>query len=219
MTETPQAFPLQWPTWLPRTPATHRQPAKFVTAKEMWRDQGNGAGYRYRDRSPVSVAAARERLQREIDRLGATHVTLSTNVELRLDGQPRSDRREPDDPGAALYFMLRGKPICLPCDRWTRVADNITAIAKHIEALRGQDRWGVGTVEQAFAGYAALPPAGHIDWRAVLQLHRAEQVSRADVEQAFKRLAFDRHPDRGGSDSMMADLNLARDQALREVPS
>jgi hypothetical protein len=33
------------------------------------------------------------------------------------------------------------------------VADNIAAIAAHIDAIRRQDRYGVGTLDQAFAGY------------------------------------------------------------------
>jgi hypothetical protein len=105
----------------------------------------------------VTIAVARERLQREIDLLGGADAILSTNVELRLDGRPRSDRAEPPDAGVAFYFRLNGKPIVLACDKWDRVADNITAIAKHIEAMRGMDRWGVGNKAQAFAGYEALP--------------------------------------------------------------
>lgn len=192
-----QAYPLSWPTWVPRT--QYRMRAKF--------------GHRAQG---ATVQVARVALQAELDRLGAAHVTLSTNVELRRDGAPRSDR-EPGDPGAAVYFMLRKKTICLPCDKWDRVGDNIMAVAKHIEALRGQERWGVGTVEQAFSGYVALPPQNHVDWRGVLQLHRAGAVTGAMVAEAYKRLAFERHPDKGGSDAMMAELNAARDQAMREV--
>jgi hypothetical protein len=45
----------------------------------------------------------------------------------------------------------------------------MAALAAHIGALRGQDRWGVGSVEQAFTGYQALPaPMVVNDWRAVL---------------------------------------------------
>lgn len=64
------------------------------------------------------------------------------------------------DRGAAVYFEMKGKPVSLACDKWNRVEDNIWAIAKHIEALRGQQRWGVGSIEQAFRGYTALPAIG-----------------------------------------------------------
>lgn len=155
----------------------------------------------------ASVAVARERLQREVDLLGARGVILSTNVELRLDGQPRSDRSEPSDPGVALYFKLKGKDTVLACDRWTRVADNIIAIAKHIEAIRGMDRWGVGSLDQVFTGYQALPAPEQ--WWQVLGV--SEGASVADIDAAYRAAAPKAHPDRGGSDAAMARLNAARD--------
>ena len=57
-----------------------------------------------------------------------------------------------------MYFKLDSVPegLVLACDRWLRVEDNIAAVAAHIGALRGIDRWGVGSVRQAFAGYKRL---------------------------------------------------------------
>lgn len=132
---------------------------------------------------------------------------LSTNVELRLDGQPRSDRGNPSDPGVALYFKLKGRDTALACDRWVRVADNITALAKHIEAIRGMERWGVGTVEQVFTGYQALPSPEQ--WWDVLGV---DSDAAADlIERRYRLLAQTAHPDRGGTDAAMARLNAARD--------
>ena len=62
----------------------------------------------------------------------------------------------PDDPGVAVYFQLHDKERVLACDKWDTVADNIAAIAAHIDGIRRQDRYGVGTIDQAFAGYSAL---------------------------------------------------------------
>ena len=39
--------------------------------------------------------------------LGRDDVVISTNVETRLDGFPRSDRTEPADPGVAVYWQER----------------------------------------------------------------------------------------------------------------
>lgn len=193
-----QAYPLQWPAGWPR--ARYRSTARFQQKKsDGWMGQ-------------VTIATARERLQRELDLLGAMYVTLSTNVELRLDGQPRSDRRDPVDTGAAVYFRLQGKDIVLACDKWDRVADNITAIAKHIEALRGMDRWGVGTASQAFAGYERLAAPEH--WTATLGL--SLDATREQINQAYRQRAQTAHPDKGGSTAAMAHLNAARDAALRE---
>lgn len=193
MSEVRTPFPLTWPMSWPR--ARHRDVARFkAQTSSGWMGQ-------------ASVAVARERLQREVDLLGARGVILSTNVELRLDGQPRSDRSEPSDPGVALYFKLKGKDTVLACDRWTRVADNIIAIAKHIEAIRGMDRWGVGSLDQVFTGYQALPAPEQ--WWQVLGV--SEGASVADIDAAYRAAAPKAHPDRGGSDAAMARLNAARD--------
>lgn len=195
-----QAYPLQWPAGWPR--AKWRQVAQFG---KMKREPGRS----YDTKTTATVADARVRLQDELDRLGASYATLSTNLELRLDGQPRSGQPEPQDVGAAVYFRLKGKDIALACDKWQRVADNIVAIAKHIEALRGMDRWGVGTAAQAFAGYEALPAPEQ--WWQVLGV--PQSASQAEIDAAYREKARSAHPDTGGTDAAMARLNAARDAA------
>jgi hypothetical protein len=194
----PTAFPLQWPAGWPR--AKYRQRAAFgKISSRGWKEA-------------ATVANARDRLSGELDRLGARYSVLSTNLELRLDGLPRSNQSEPYDPGVAVYFQLGGKPIALACDKWDRVADNIIALAKHIEALRGMDRWGVGTASQAFAGYEALPAPD--PWWKVLGL-AGPNVTRSDIVIAYRKTSQDAHPDRpGGSHDKMAQVNAARDEGL-----
>jgi hypothetical protein len=192
------AFPLQWPGSWAR--AQHRQRAQFGTTGRS----------PYGNKQQLTVAEARQRLSDQLDSLGARYVTLSTNLELRLDGFPRSGQPEPHDPGAAVYFHLEGKPTVLACDKWDRTADNIAAIAKHIDALRGIERWGVGTAAQAFAGYHALPSPEQW-WRA---LGVGQNATRADIIAAYRSKAREAHPDTGGSDAAMARLNAARDQGL-----
>ncbi|PTM61870.1 J domain-containing protein [Phreatobacter oligotrophus] len=199
---TVSAFPLAWPQHRPRT--AHRRNATFNTKVN------NG---RYIETKALTVAAARDRLQRELDRLGAKSIVLSTNVELRLDGLPRSGQAEPKDPGVALYFMVKGKPHCLPCDTYSTVADNIAALAAHIEASRKIERLGVADLGEIFAGFVALPPPKH--WSEILGVPRTATV--ATVNDAYRGLAKKRHPDRGGSQELMAELNLARDAAVRDI--
>ena len=87
----------------------------------------------------------------EIRRLGGSRPIISTNIPLRNDGLPYANFRKPDDRAAAVYFTRRGKQMCFACDKWDQVHDNIYAIGKTIEALRGIERWGTGDmVEQAF---------------------------------------------------------------------
>ncbi|MDE2022347.1 MAG: J domain-containing protein, partial [Patescibacteria group bacterium] len=167
----------------------------------------------------ASVSDAIGRLQAETDRLGARQALLSSNVELRLDGLPRSNQKEPDDPGVACYFTLNGRKTVLACDRWTRVADNIIAIAKHIEALRGQDRWGVGNLEQAFRGYQALEDfSAGVAWRRILGIKDGEAVTRELVETRYREHARRLHPDLGGDDGVqMRQLNQAVADARKEL--
>jgi hypothetical protein len=164
----------------------------------------------------MTAATATDRLVRELDLLRAdtNRAVLSTNIALRLDGRPRSDQTEPTDPGAAVYFTVDGKDRALACDKWRRVADNIAAIAAHIEAIRAIARYGVGTLEQAFAGYTALPPTAE-DWSIVLMVPTS--ATRADIQAAYRQLAAIHHPDRGGRHEDMARLTAARDRALEVV--
>lgn len=213
--ETATRYPLSWPTGWARTPATKRKPAKFRSTSTQ-RSSTPGVNYSYRVSKSLSVAQATDRLQAELDRLGATQVLLSTNLDVRLDGLPRSGQRAPEDPGVAVYFALAGKPRCLACDRWTTVADNIAAIAAHVDAIRAVDRYGVGTLDQAFAGYAQLPAAAS-DWRTVLGFAAGDQPTDEDIATHYRSRARTAHPDAGGSHDAMAKLNAARLDALADL--
>lgn len=202
MVSAPTAFPLTWPAQRPRMQAAKRRASNFGTTN------------RVRGKRPLTIAEARARLQGELDRIDARSPVLSSNVEMRLDGQPRSGR-EPDDPGVAVYFQLAGRAHCLPSDAYTRVADNIAAVAAHIEATRAIERHGVASVREMFAGFVALPASSERPWWQVLGVK--PDASRAEIEAAFRAAARERHPDRGGSDTMMSELNRARDAALREI--
>jgi hypothetical protein len=197
-------YPLTWPQGWTRTPRVSRKRASFGRSQQR-------PGSSWRSKESLTVSQATDRLLEELRRLRAVDVIVSTNLVVRIDGLPRSGQAEPTDPGVAVYFTLKKADRCLACDRWDRVADNIAALAAHVGALRGIDRWGVGTVEQAFTGYAALPPPS-TDWAVVLGLQRPTVTMEA-VEEAFRRLAFAAHPDRGGSHEAMARLTAAREAA------
>lgn len=209
---TAKSYPLDWPIGWKRTPAVQRHHARFRKMRRLVRE---GDGHEiYAGMQSLTMADAITRLQLELDRLGSEHQVLSTNVQTRLDGLPRSGQREPDDPGAAVYFNLHGKDRCLACDRWTKVADNIAAIASHIFAIRAVERYGVGTMDQAFAGYAQLR-SGTDEWWLVLGIDRT--ASAEQIEAAYRSLAKKTHPDAGGSTWEMARLNSAREAARKSV--
>jgi len=190
---TVSAFPLQWPEGWPRTP------------------------YHRRQRSPFKVNAeiARRHLHNQLRLLGARNVVLSTNVPLRADGLPYADAmtRRYDDPGVAVYFTLRNKQHAMARDLFLSPQHNIRSLGLAIEAMRAIERHGGGLMmERAFAGFEALPAPAQ--WWDILQVTR--DASLQTIEANFRRLAFDHHPDRGGSDAKMAELNQARADALKE---
>jgi hypothetical protein len=178
----------------------------------------NGAGVVWRQREGLTVGDGLARLAGELRRLGARTVVISSNLRTNLDGTITSKQAKVlEDPGVAVYFRLHDQPRVLACDRWTSAADNMAAIAAHIEAIRAQDRYGVGTLDQAFAGYAALPPVGGSqggDWRAEFGIRPDEQgLTLTQIEGLYRLLVQERHPDRGGSHDAIIRLNLARDAA------
>jgi hypothetical protein len=201
-------FPLTWPKGWGRTPARERQRAPF--AKTMKVGTG-GITPTHRD-LPLTPLDAVTRLSTQLGYLHATHELLSTNLQVRLDGLVRGGQPEPSDPGAAVYFRLKNEPRALACDKWLRVADNIAALAAHIDAIRRIDRYGVGTLEQVFTAYAALPASAG-EWWLVLGVPRT--ATPEQIKAAYRHLAQTHHPDRGGNLGTFQRINDAKDQALR----
>lgn len=206
-----QRYPLSWPVGWKRTQVRLR--ARFFSTTRSI------DGMRTYKGGNVTVAQAIDRLDKQLERLGGRDPILSTNIMLGLRGLPVSSRGEPQDPGAAVYFTLKGKPRVLACDTWDRVADNIAAIAAHIDAMRRIERYGVGNLEQAFAGYEALP-APNADnrppWRGILGFKPqtpAHAITADDVNVNYRALAKLAANDEG----RLLELNLARDAALREL--
>jgi hypothetical protein len=187
---TAEAYPLNWPEDWPRTPNVKIGNSRFQT----------------------SFAVARDGLMEEIERLGGTHVVLSTNVRLKRDGLPYATDPEPMDAGVAVYFLYKGQSMCFACDKYWRVKENIQAIRLTIEALRGIERWGASDMMQrAFSGFLQLPAPGKSkvrSWREVLEV--GEGINDLEyVRHCFRRLSRLRHPDRGGTEDEMAELNAA----------
>ena len=168
-----EAYPLQWPAGRPRT--HYPAQSKF--------------GVRTIDQA---VRLVRE----EIRRLKGGSAVISSNMRLRLDGLPYSNQAQPQDKGVSVFFSYNDRSMCFSCDRWDKVQDNIYAIAKTIEALRGIERWGSGDMmQQAFTGFVALPPQES----AWYILGIKENASINEIEAAYKAKAKTEHPDAGGS--------------------
>lgn len=171
------AYPLAWPQGAPRWPSHRRGRAPFKQTD----------------------VSALDFVQGEVRRMGGSYLVISTNIELRRDGLPYANQKTPADPGAAIYFLRKGKQMTFACDRWDRVRDNLCAIGKTIEAIRGIERWGsTDMMERAFQAFEALPgmkePSAF--WRDILGLHG--EPTRAEVDQAYRDRAKTAHPNAGG---------------------
>ncbi|WP_136064103.1 J domain-containing protein [Modicisalibacter radicis] len=126
-------------------------------------------------------------------------------------------QREPSDPGVAVYFELDGQHQCVPCDVYTRIADNLAAVADCIESLRTLERHDAGLMRAAFTGFAQLasPEAmGRPHCRSVLD---TESSDLDEVRQAYRRAQRSTHPDRGGSTDDFHLVQEAWRQAQQEL--
>lgn len=216
---TVDAYPLQWPDGWPRTEPGDRKYGRFGT-------RGIEPGRSWSSSKDITIAQAITRIRSELSALdgGRTHwdridpdqTVISTNLRQRNDGLPYSNQRDPEDPGAAVYFVMDGKRQCIPCDSYTKVAQNLAGIAATIEALRTLERHGSGLMERAFTGFTALPPpiVGEPPWYEVLQV--PADAGPDAVRAAYRSLRKCSHPDHGGDADRFAAVCRAWDIYLKQ---
>lgn len=195
-----EAFPLYWPEGWPRTSEWKRESdSKF-----------GGKVY------GLTMGRARDQLFDELKRLGAKNIVVSSNVALRNDGLPYATQKQIADPGVAVYFMLKNRPMVMARDAYKTVAGNMRSLTLAIEAMRQLERHGGSTMmERAFQGFAAIaPPDWKKPWREVFGV---KPDWSGDLTALYREKAKNRHPDSGGSDTLMAELNVAYAEAKREM--
>lgn len=199
----PTRFPLAWPEGWKRVASYNRKEATFTKGGRR-----------------LTIMNGSERVLEELEKLGvhSDDVIISSNVRTRLDGLPRAGEPKPSDPGVCVYWRkTSNEPMrCMAVDRYLEVADNLAAIAATLEAMRAiQRHGGAAILDRAFTGFAALPaPAGgRRDWWTVLGL--TSSAGRDEILAKHRELARENHPDRGGDAQRMADINAARDEALK----
>lgn len=186
MSEPISAHPLCWPPTIPR--AKRREPGAFKT----------------------SLAGALKNVHDSLRRFGADSgqpikdLVLSSNCSLGVE--------RPTDPGVAAWFTWDGEQRCIPVDRYATPAANLQAIHHIVEARRVELRHGtLALVRASFHGLKALPAPKGSDWWTVLGCEPTATLEQA--REAYRKVASTAHPDRGGSDERMADVNRAWEQA------
>jgi hypothetical protein len=209
MSKSPPRYPLAWPAGRARTPWAKRIKGDFKMTED---------GKEKR----LTIEAAFNRVEVQVDRLGGIYPLLSSNLELRLDGRPRADRAPPQDPGVCLYFQLKEKPYAMACDTYDTVAQNIAALAAHIEAVRRIERYRVASAAETLQAFQALPPpppGGSVivgaapapPWHVVLEVART--ASESAVQAVFRAKLKEAQ----GDDTATRRLIEARDAALRAI--
>lgn len=216
------AYPLAWPAGWKRTDNALRVHGRFN--RKEWRTSSytppGGVASRYQAKADMTVAVAVDRVRSELGRMGLRNddVVISTNLKLRLDGLARSDQREPDDSGAAVYWVDRnGSTRCMAIDRYHRVADNLAAIAATLDAMRAIERHGGAEIlDRAFTGFTALPPPSDENgWWKLLAVDRT--ASAAEIEAAYRRERSKHHPDRGGDPNVFNLVQNAYAAAIAHI--
>lgn len=149
-------------------------------------------------------------LRNEIAMIDGKNIVIGTGHrenDIRNDGYPRSDARQPTHPGIEVSFTanIGGREQRLTyatdvCDFWQH---NVRSIALGLAALRAVDRYGITRRGEQYAGFAALPAGGPDATRGARLVERHGSVR--DALHAT-------HPDHGGDPHDFADV-----QAFRKV--
>jgi len=183
------AYPLQWPV-----------------GRARWGKQRQSSAFKMGD------GAMKEHLFTELERMRASDIVVSTNQTSYSRGNFI------DDPGVAVYFTRKGQELCIACDKYLKVVDNLHAIGMAVEAFRMLERHGTGEmVDAAFSGFKALPesvivtPYTARPWYDVLQV--SPDASPEVIRAAYKSLLHQHHPDKGGDPVLFEQLQKAKEEA------
>jgi hypothetical protein len=193
--EATRAYPLYWPEEWPRAKAHQVKRARF---------------------GDHSVHEGRHILVDQVRLFGGRDLIISSNLELRLDGNPRSNQKQPSDRGVAIFFKRQGQDMALACDIYTTVEDNLWALCRTLDALRQIERDGSPSlINRAFKGFAALPDPNARKWWEILNVR--ETASDWEIRAAYIHLAKQYHPDtgvEGGDPVMFNQVQKAYDLAM-----
>jgi DnaJ domain len=192
------AYPLKWPPGWARLSESQRKPAAFNVG-------GNS------QQRKLEINDAVKRLYAELHAFGVKDesIVISTMLRPRLGGEPVQGKDT--DPGVAVYWERKGSRQCMAIDRYTRVADNLAAVAATLNAMRAIDRHGGATIlDRAFTGFTAL--TGPSEPWTLLGVDRLAGAT--EIKDAYRRKASVHHPDKGGDPETFKRLTEARDAML-----
>ena len=134
----------------------------------------------------------------ELERLGAKHVVITSNLMTKKDGGFYARQARIDDPGIVAYFELKGNQKAMACDKWDLPEHNIWAIYLSVQAIRGLERWGGSDfLDGLFSGFKALPGPDDVIVPETNHFDGVRDLS--ELNKRYRQLVKEFHPDVGGS--------------------
>lgn len=158
-------------------------------------------------------------LDRELGYLDAENLIIQADFlerDLRLDGMPKANARQPDFPGVRILFDSKHGPLVYETDAYEFWQHNVRAIALALEALRAVDRYGVTHRAEQYKGWKAIESGGGLTTseqarRTLRRLGGVDDGFHSDMA-LYRAAVKTTHPDQGGS---REDWDLV--QKAREV--
>ena len=167
-------------------------------------------------------------LERELDHLRALDVIIEADFgeqDIRIDGWPRGNARQPVFPGVRVAFGSKHGPLIYgtdTCDYWQH---NLRSIALGLEALRAVDRYGITARAEQYTGFRAIgsglpmPATAEPEMtreRAIVELRRLAgwDFDPSDAPDQVLKLGYRaaarlHHPDAGGDPAAWIRLQQA----------
>lgn len=166
-------------------------------------------------------------LDRELRYLRAKNIVLQADFreeDLRLDGLPRANARQPQFPGVKIAFDSIHGPLTYATDVCEFWQHNVRSIALGMEALRAVDRYGISGSAQQYTGYLAIearsmgapkPPRFATPDAAVAFLRSEEVAGIAGAEGLSLRTLWHHlvkvhHPDTAGESPLWGEILEAK---------
>lgn len=162
-------------------------------------------------------------LEDELWRLDADRVVVEADFrerDLRRDGMPRADARQPEFPGVRIAFDSKHGPLVYATDAYEFWQHNVRAVALSLEALRAVDRYGVTKRAEQYTGWRAIGvgPATPMDTGPMTEAQARDLLlalvgvpngDNSDLA-LYRRAVKIAHPDQGGSRAVWDQVQEAR---------
>lgn len=159
-------------------------------------------------------------LDRELWYLGAENFVIEADFreqDIRLDGLPKANARQPDFPGIRLAFDSDHGPLIYQTDTCVYWQHNVRSIALGLEALRAVDRYGITHRAEQYTGFKAIAAPVQlfntvddaVNWLVDPDTIGFVGARGVELPKVLKIVARRYHPDNGGDPQMWAKYDKA----------